>query len=339
MRIITYEDASVIIDELHIGLTYGYNTIVFQAPGYIPRTLYAITTYKYSISESTNITVQLGNHTLNGMILSLDEESITLQDIGIGGDWDIYSSDNGIYTGKYDSLQRISTEITLIIHVTSQVEEEVIIPIVYTTDMITGSISYVYDIQTGESYASLTLDNKMNENISAMIGIGAIPLYSDLDTGDDILEYSLLHEYTLKHNEETIIPLHIEFSLKYILDIQREEAYTLLNIERKSDKPPYPGILYICNGDDILSEQEITRELSMVNLNVTPDIQIEVNDSQIQISNDEGEYIPIVLITESDDYPVIEIDQSIEYSLERVKDEIQISMILSDIGIYTLYIN
>ena len=354
MRIIIYEDASVIIDELQVDLSSGDNTLTFQAPGYVPGTLYVVSEHRYTVSESTLVTVMKGNNKYQGRIIQMDDDSITI------------SIDDQVVTiNDYDTISRGMTEITLniIINENNEDMENAIyyIPVVYTTDMISGDVRYFYDIVTEVLSGELLVDSEMNESVTANIGIGNTPLYSDLDTGDDVLEYSLLGEYTIAPNSQTSIPLDSDrfgdgdgvYALsRNLVDIEDEEVFMVLSLERYSGgdtRPPYPGILTVLNNGIPIAEREVRRDLTTFSIGAVTSLSVDTaldenGNPYVQIINNKGSDLPITVVYDdtSPGLPEVQVlspdEDIIASSIERIDDEIQISFTTGGLGIYTVLI-
>lgn len=367
MRIIVYEDASVVIDELQANLSPGENTISFQAPGYVPGTLYVISEHRYHVSESTNVTVRSSDVVIRGELVQMDDSRVSIRDTGLGGDWNTLSQDiDGIvHLDDYISVSRDSTEITLTIFVDREDEEDLqyLIPVVYTTDMISGDIRYLYDVATDDFHAELLVKSEMTESITANIGIGATPLYSDLNTGDDILEYSLLGDQTLISNGQTSIPLDTDrfngrdgdgvyVIHQYLIDLEDEEVFSMLSLERESAgeiRPPYPGTLVVLNNNIPIAEREVRRDLSTFDIGTTTGIRVETaldenGNTFVQIINNQEADLSLVLVydDESNDLPNVQVlspdDNIIPSTVERLNEEVQISFSTEGLGAYTVSI-
>lgn len=353
MRIIIYEDASVIVDELQVDLTTGNNEVSFNAPGYVPGTLYIMTEHKYNIIETTNVSVTKGSNRYQGELISIDDMRVKLQ------------SDQGVLTiDNYDTLTRESTEITLRISINDDnldMNGIYYIPIIYTTDMISGEVRYAYDISSGILKGELLIRNEMNDTLTANIGIGATPLYPDLDTGNDVLEYSLIGENQLAAKSQTSIPLDIDqYSdsngiyplVSYVIDIEDEDPHLVLTLERKSAnevRPPYPGELLILSNTVPIARKKVERNSYIFDLGTIDSLSVESaldeNGNQyVEIDNNEGADINIVLVYDDDteDLPSVQIlspdGVEIPSTTERVNSEIQISFRTEGLGTYTAYI-
>jgi len=349
MRIIIYEDASVIIDELQVDLSSGDNTVTFQAPGYIPGTLYVVSEHRYNVSESTPITVMKGDKVVRGNLIDSDNGSVSL------------SVDNQIITMyNYDALVYGTTEITLNIVIDEGYDNiQYAIPIVYTTNMISGDVRYFYDIAVETLTGELLIRSEMSEPLTANIGIGSTPLYSSLDTGDDILEYSLLGEYTLDPMSQTSIPLDNErvsdgvYALsRYIIDVENDETFIVLTLERQSGddiRPPYPGVLIVLNNDIPVSKMTVDRSTGALNIGSITSLSVDStlidNDRlYVEITNNRGSDLPVTVIYDDvgPGLPSVQVqspdNEAIGSSIERVDDEIQISFTIGGLGVYTVII-
>lgn len=241
------------------------------------------------------------------------------------------------YPYSYDEA---NGSITLTIDIPLDNEDNILIPVIYTTNMITGGIHYEYDINTGEFDAYMTIQNNLHEYKDVYIGVGIISTLADLT--DNVLEYSLLGKYTLNGYGETILSIPVASDenphgiypyLYSMVDLSTNDAYLTLKIERFNGtmiRPPYPGLLYI---EDSLPEM-IDSTHSIVHLGEDPNVEVSSINNGINIVNKHN--MPIYLEIDIDESIPVTIVSTYENEIIPIRDSNTIAFQMNKAGNYTI---
>lgn len=293
MRIVLYEDRSILLDELSTTLVPGENNIRFPISDIVPGSLYLGTNYPYT-----------------------------------------------------SSIQKDGSTLIRVYVPEGTPKQTVTIPVIFSTANVTGKIRYF--VNNGKQFrGEFFIDSNLSDPLTGNIGIGTERRFSSLDQGNDFIDYSLVGLYTINPNGYTIVPLdNVSIDPKYIVDLDQEKTYLLYSLERKGNdpsvvKPPYPGTLSMMVNEIPRKEMNISADFPYVVLGTIPSISVQsLGQGKYEIMNNERAVIPLILITSmwrpkndiNTDVSVSQGRDRIAPTIERVKDEVQISFETKGLG-------
>jgi len=200
------------------------------------------------------------------------------------------------------------------------------INITYTTDKIYGKISHTYD-RNANTLSSIL-------NVSTTLYIDGIICMSTQDDIDDI-EYKEYGMYILDNNIISI-PIDIQYSISYILDIDTLTTYHIISLGIA-----YVGSIHILPTGDTI---DIHRE-KVFNIGVEDSVSIaKIDTNAISFTLYRDIDIPMIAIYASNIEPQSisiynEYNESIDNTYELFQDEVRIYMQVYAIGTYIIHIN